>query len=230
MADGYFIGLHGGNEIWQVVEIQVMACVDAESELARSLRGCDKIVETVCRSVGTAVRKRCGIRLRVELNSVRSCRMRGFDACDVGINKHTHANAFCLQARDELMHRLHFVTRSKATIGGRRVHRVGDERCLLRQRGFYNLHQVVMRIAFDIELAICVACHQRSKGANIIEPNMSLIRSWVNRDARSTRVENSLGGAQQVRQPVIAAVSKQGDSIDVGRKMSHGGRRQFANG
>ena len=207
-----------------------MACVDAESELARSLRGCDKIVETARRSARTFVCKRCGIRLSVELNSIRACRMRGLNACDVGINKHTHANAFCLQARDERMHSLHFVTRSKATIGGRRVHRVGDERCLLRQRGFYNLHQVVMRIAFDIEFAICVACHQRSKGANIIEPNMSLIRSRVNRDARSTGVENGLGGAQQVWQPVISAVSEQGDSIDVGRKMSHGGRRRFANG
>ena len=86
-----------------------------------------------------------------------------------------------------------------------------------------------MRIAFDIEFAICIACHQRSKGANIIKPNMSLIRSRVNRDARRPSVENGLGGAQQVRQPVIAAVSEQGDSIDVGRKMSHG-RRPFANG
>ena len=136
-----------------------MACVDAEAELARSLRGCDKLAKAARRSARTAVRKRCGIRLGVELNSIRACRMRSLDARNVGINKHTHANAFCLETRDEWMHSLHFVTRCKATIGGRRVHRVGDERCLLRQRGFYNLHQVVMRIAFDVEFAICIACH-----------------------------------------------------------------------
>ena len=206
-----------------------MACVDAESELSRSLRSCDKVPQTLRRSGSAALRKRSGIWLSVELNSICACGMRGLNACNVGINKHTHAHAFCLQARDERLHCLHFFTRSKAAIRGRRVHRVGDERCLLWQRGFYNRHQVVLRIALDVELATGVARNQRSNGANIIEPNVSLIRSRVNGDSPSTGVENSLGGVQQIRQPVVAAVSEQGDAINVGRKMSHS-RRQFANG
>ena len=145
-----------------------MTRVDAEPELAGALRASGKLQQTARRRGCTAARKRRCIRLGVELDAICASGVCCLNACDARIDKHTDANALRLQTGDERLHRLHLFTRCESAIGSRRVDRVGDERCLMWARGFYNRHQVVMRVALNVEFTTGVlgeeCCEWRDVG------------------------------------------------------------------
>lgn len=206
-----------------------MPCIDAQTQFTGSPRRNDKTCQTVGRATGTTFREGGGIRLGVQLYAVGAGRMGSLDTRHVGVDKDAHPYAPGLQPGDKLLHTLHFLTGRETTIGRGSVDRVRYERRLLRQLGFYNLNEIVMRIALDVELAAWITGHQRSQRANIIEPNMSLVRSRMNRNAGSASIKDDPGRMQQVWPAVVTAVSEQSDAIDIGGKMSHG-RRRFANG
>ena len=126
---------------------------------------------------------------------------------NIRIDKHTHANAFRLEARDERLDGIHFGARCETSVGCAHVYGVGDERGLVRQGGLYNRHKIVVWIAFDIEFAPRVFHHERSKRRDVAPANVSLVGARVNGDAVGARVENGFGGVQQVGQAVVAAVS-----------------------
>ena len=129
--------------------------------------------------------------------------------------------------RDQRLHGIHLGACCKTTIGRGHIQRVGHQRHLLwskvrRGKALYNLHQIVVRIALDVELTVGVLAHQRGDWLHVTGADVPLVRARMHGDAISTGVEHDARAGDQIRQAVVAAVAQQRDAIDVGREMSHG--------
>lgn len=198
-----------------------MSRIDAEAQCSGFLRRSGKRFQRLI--TGPLRESKC-VGFGIQLDAVSARLSCGTHARQIGINKHADPRAKRLQPSDQRLYRSHFGPRREAAIGSWHIERVGNQRDLLRLQvteALYNLHQVVVRIAFDIELAICVLSDQCRNWRNVAATNVALIGARMNSNARSTCIENNAGAGNKIRQAVVAAVTKQGDTVDIGREVSH---------
>ena len=125
--------------------------------------------------------------------------MRRLDRRNFCVDKYAYTHASIFELRDKRLNCVHLRTRRKASVRCADADGVRYERRLMRQRGFYNPHQVVMRIAFDVEFAIRILCEQGGQRCDVVQANMSLIGTRMHSDTSGTGIENCFSGMQQIR-------------------------------
>ena len=86
VADGHFRELRQAAEDHQVVQIEVVAGVDAETQRVRVLRGLDVLAEHGVRRVNAAL-ERARVRLGVELDAIRADRRRPSYRGGIGVDE-----------------------------------------------------------------------------------------------------------------------------------------------
>jgi len=234
MADRDFPHLRDGKqERSQIGLTQIMAGIDCKPRSLCIASGGGRGGEC---STGSACGEGFGIGAGVQLDPVCAAGRGTRDLGVADIDEHTDAAALCLERRDQRAQGIAIANEIEAVVGGQlavAVRYQGDlgRACRLaqgQQAGIAGTRRS-KRIAFDVELAAAILFDQRRNRRDIAGADVAFVGARMNSDTRCTGIENDARAGDEIGQTVIAAVSEQGDAIDIGREMSHG-RTQDANG
>ena len=132
---------------------------------------------------------------------------------------HEQADAHAKRARfgDHRRHAFE-ISQCKAVVAGELSRRVGHEGALLRPVLAHEAHQVVQRIAFDVELGVRPALQQRRQIADIVRADVPLVGPRVHGDALRSGLEAQRRRASHARDAKVAGVAQQRDLVDVDRQ------------
>ena len=113
-------------------------------------------------------------------------------------------------------------------VAGELARRVGHEGGLLRAMRAHERHQVVERVALDVELGLRPARQQRSELDHVVAADVARIGARVHGDALRPGLQAQRGGAHDARDAEVARVAQQRDLVDVDRQRAarRGGRRR----
>jgi len=147
-------------EVAQVVEIEVVAGVDAESLFLRGAGGCGKGGQRAS-LLGRAMGARVGF--GVELDAIGSDGPRRAHRSRIGIHEQADADAERARFGDQRRKPGRIAVEVPAMVRGRLLGAVGDEGALLRLCLANDLHQVVKGIALDVELGASPSASRRDR-------------------------------------------------------------------
>ena len=106
-----------------------------------------------------------------------------------------------------------------AVVGGGLLGAVGNEGALLRaRRSRTQLHQVVERVALDVELGRGQRFSSAASSCTSWAADVALVGPRMNGDAVRARLERDRGGAHHARDAERARVAQQRDLVDVDRQ------------
>ena len=220
MADAHLgHARHGLQELGEVVAVEVVPGVHTQPGLQRGLcRG---------RVGGQAVGElRCAVRLRVhpcialgvKLHAVRT----HFACVDHGlgqrIHEQAHPHAQGMTLLDERAQALAVGGQVPPMVTRELVNRVGHEGGLVRPSGPHDIHEVVERVALDVELGLRPTLHQGGNFIDIPRADVPLIRARVNGDALAAGLQAALGCAHHAGNVQVARIAQQRHLVDVHRQ------------
>ena len=215
MADRDFLHAgHGAQKVSEVGAVQVVAGIDAQACGDRCVGG-----RGIARELGALPCRamRCRIRFGVELDAI------GADGGHVrhhfGVGVHEQADAHA--ERPRLLHQgrdARQIGDRKAVVARELPRRIGHERGLLRPMLAHEGHQVVERVAFDVELGLRPLLHQRREVAHVLRTDVALVRTRVHGDALRSRFEAQRCRAQHARDAEVTRVAQMGDLVDIDRQ------------
>ena len=106
----------------------------------------------------------------------------------------------------------------KAVVAGELVFGIGHEGGLLRARGFDVGHEVLQRVAFDVEFTPRPLAQQGGKLAHVMSADVAAVGPGVDGDAVRARLQAKQGGAGDGRDAQMARVAHEGDLVDIDGK------------
>jgi hypothetical protein len=219
VANRHFIGRNRVDERGQVVQIQIVPRVHAKAYRPRVRRGLRKLFED-CREIAARVCDR--VRLGVEFDAICAGSLCRGNGGKIGVNEHRGANAPAFRLREQRRDGVHRLTGGKAVIARGLPDAIGHEGGLMRQMRVNERHQIVMRIAFNVEFAIGKFAHERGERRHVGCFDVTLIGARMNRNPERTGLQHDSGTMQKVRnRDTAATVSQQRNPINVARKMRH---------
>ncbi len=107
-----------------------------------------------------------------------------------------------------------------AMVAGELVFAVGDKGALVQRQAacrqvMRKLHQVVERIALDIELAAGPVLHHGGNLVHVVTADVTLIRARVHRDALGAGLQAQAGRLDYIGDAEMAGIAKQRDLVDI---------------
>ena len=88
----------------------------------------------------------------------------------------------------------------------------------MRAHSTHDIHQIVQRVAFDIEFALWPLLHQRGNVIHIAAADMALVRPWVDGDALRPCPQCHVARVQYAGQAIGAAIAQERDFVDIDRQ------------
>ncbi len=88
-------------------------------------------------------------------------------------------------------------------------------RQLLRHQLMHHVHQVVQRVALDVEFTLGPGLHELGQVMHIGAADMALVGSGMHRDAVRTGLQTQRGGARDAGDAQVARVAHQRDFVEV---------------
>ena len=162
-----------------------MACVDAQTHRQRCF-GSGFEGGQHLGFFGCAVGR--GIGFGVELHTVSADSFgRGHGFGD-GVHEQAHARAQGFGFCNHRLQALGVLRKRPAVVAGELAFAVGHKCHLMRAHLAHKVHQVMKRVAFNIELAIRPCLEQGREVVHIARANVALIRAWVHGDPSSARL------------------------------------------
>jgi hypothetical protein len=107
-----------------------------------------------------------------------------------------------------------------AVVAGGLVLGIGHEGALMRPLRTHETHEVLQRVALDVEFAVGPGREQPGQIRHVMRADMPLIGPWMHGDAVRPRLQTQLGRAQDDGEAQVAPVAHLGHEIHV-----HGQRR-----
>lgn len=92
----------------------------------------------------------------------------------------------------------------------------------MRPRLPHKIHQIVERIAFDIEFPVWKLAHQRREYGDVVGTHVATIRSRVNRNAVCTGVESDARKFADIGDAERTGIADERNFVDVDTKFGHG--------
>ena len=128
-----------------------------------------------------------------------------------------------MRVLDVRLEQFGIVRKIPAVVAGELVFGVGHKRALVQRQApggqvAHEMHQVLQRIAFNIELALRPVFHQRRQFIDIVGADMALVGPGMHRDALRTGLQAQLGSAQHAGNIERAGVAKQRHLVDIDRQ------------
>ena len=111
--------------------------------------------------------------------------------------------------------------RSQPWSDGRLRRVVGHEGALLRPQLAHERHQVVERVAFDVELGVGPVLQHRRELAHVAGADVALVGPRVHGDAVRAGLEGDARQADDARDRQRPLVAQQRDLVDVDRERGH---------
>ena len=140
---------HGMQKWAEVVEVQIVSRVDAETDLLSGSRGRGVLSQ---RSVASCRWEITSVRFGVKFDAMCSGREDERHRCGGRVHEDRDADAGGSKWRDDSLEQVGLSDHVPAVIGGPLIGSVGNQRALLRPDGVDEAQKFVRRIAFDVEL------------------------------------------------------------------------------
>lgn len=192
-----------------------MAGVDAESKFVGQLRRLDVWFNGLVISEAVLVRKRFG----VQFDAVCARGFRAFYHIKPRIDENRCPDAVPFKFGDDV-NQVIFVRYGIPTrIGRDGTNGVGHERDLFGLAFKHQIDEIVLRIAFDVELGV----HHRAQIARVLVADVPLVRARMNRDAVGAKSLNISRDLQKIGHVTAAGVPQRSDFVDVYAEFCHVG-------
>ena len=232
MADGDFGDAVDFEEPRQVVEVEVVASVDADAGVVGLGRGAAIALPA---DVGfgvsqTTLRNDIRIGAGVELHPVRANALRRRKLLWPRIDEQTDARAQRLVPGYRLGNALPIraVGQIPAVIGRQLPVRVRHQRALVRSDGVDQGVEARIaaagqrvRIAFDVELRARMPRHHVAQGMDVGSADMPFVRARMHGDAVGAGFEGNAGACRNVRARTAAGVAQPRHLVDVDGERGH---------
>ena len=211
---------HGTQEGGQVVAVQVVAGVQLQAFHQRRIgrRGEASQHSGV---LGRAMRS--GVAFGVKLDTLGAQLAHSAHRSGQRVHEQAdpHAERLCL--RNQRRQHGGVLRKLPAMVGRGLVHRIGHEGALVQGQATPlhlsdHLHQVVQRVAFDVDFGLRPVLHQRGQIEHIVGADVALVRPRVHRDAVGTRLQRQRGRPGHARDAQRALVAQQGHLVQVDRQ------------
>ena len=202
----------------QVVAVQVMAGVDTEARRQCRLGG-----RAVARQFNGRVRSAPGLRigLGVELDAISPQRARLRHGRRLGIHEQADAYAERLRLANQRPQALAVAGQIPAVVGGESRLGVGHKRGLIGPHRAHEVHQLVQRIALDVELAGRPLGEQLGELGHIVWPDVPAVRPRMHGDTVGTGLQRNRGKAGHARNTQAARVAQVGNLVQVDAQGCH---------
>lgn len=225
VSDGDFEDAGDFEEFGEVMEVEIVAGVDAQAELLGLVGGEGKLAVDFDELVAGGF-EGAGVGFGVKLDAIGA----GFgDAADhVGVRVHEEADAAAevFEALDDGFEAVEVGGDVPAMVGGEGVGVVGDEGALVGA-GLGDDFEVVAeeRVAFDVEFAADVGgfVEQQAQVVDVGGADVAAVGSGMDGDAVGADVEGEAGGFGDAGDLAEAGIAEQGDFVDVDAELGHGG-------
>mmetsp|Transcript_4852 Transcript_4852/g.17273 ORF Transcript_4852/g.17273 Transcript_4852/m.17273 type:complete len:287 (+) Transcript_4852:1388-2248(+) len=216
MADRHLLHAgHGAQESAEVVAVQVMAGVDAEAHAQRRLGRRSEASE---HRISGRRAEAAGEGLGVELDAIRAQLGHGGHRGRLRVHEEADAHAQVLGLADQRAQPLGVLRQGPAMVGGELVFGVGHEGDLMGTMPVHEVHQVLGRVAFDVELGVGPVLQQGGQVIDVTGPDVAGVRAGMHRDALGAGAQAELGRAQHAGDAEVARVAQQRHLVDVDRQ------------
>ena len=213
VADRHFAHAgHGAQEAREVVAVQVMAGVHAQPQVLRRAR-CRRVAlqleRLLCRAPSL------GVGFGIELDAVRADGARCGHRLRIGIHEQAHAHARRLGLGNQGAQAVGILRKAPTVVAGELAFAVGHKGRLLRAQVAHKVHQVVQRVALDVELASRPVLEQRGQFMHVTGTDVALVRPRMHGDALSPRLQTQPGRARHAGNAQVPGVAHQGHLVQV---------------
>lgn len=208
MTDGHFVERHHlvGEEL-QVVQVQIVACIDPQSAFMGQLSSGNKGFNGFV----WVAEKMLGIGACEQFDAVRPRLCSPLD--QIGFRAEEQAGAYPLRAeiRQNLPQKLLMLQGIPTSIRCQYARRVWHERDLFWTNLEHELNEIFRGIPFDIELC----GHRYPKFSDVFKGDVSSVGAGMDRDAIRPPLLQPLGGRDRTREFSPSRISEGRDFVDV---------------
>lgn len=201
------------HEVAQIIQIQVVACIEPQTTLTRSLSS-RNIGSNGRLAVGVIA---CGIRLGVELHTVGTTLLCTTHHLGIRIDKYRGANTLCAELVTYFGKKFAVGERIPASIRGDGIHGIRHESHLRGAHLADQLYKRRYRIALDIELGR----EHRSQIAHIRITDMSLIGTRMNGYSLTTKAFYIECRTHHIGQISATRIANNGYLVNVYAQLCH---------
>ena len=165
-------------------------------------------------------RGRAGVTFGVQLDAVGSDVFGADHGGGHRVHEQTDPHTACVDLLDQRAQTLGVLGESPAVVAGELVLAVRHKGALVQRQAPgrqvpHKIHQVLGRVAFDVELAVRPILHQGGDFIHVVSADVPLIRPRVDGDALRAGLQAQLGRTQHARDAQVAGVAQQRDLVDV---------------
>ena len=211
---------HRTQEIAEVAAVEVVAGVDGEPGEPGGVGGA-----AVARQHLGLLRRamRARIRLGVELHALGAEPGGMHHALGLGVHEEAHAGAERMRLGDQGLQAPGIGGQVPAVVGGGLLGTVWNEgelvqRQALRDQRSRNVHQVVERVALDVELGLGPGLHEQGELAHVARADMPFVGPRMNRDAVRSGLQHDSGRARDAWHVERAGVAQPRHLVEVDRE------------
>ena len=205
-------GLHKGR---QIVLVQVVPGIQTQTHSRRSLRGSHIAGQLFVLHWPTPGG---GVGLGVQLDPISTHGAGGGHLLRDRVHEQAHPHAQRLAFGDQGLQARRIFGKAPAMVAGELAFAVGHKRHLLGPHLTHQVHQVVKRIALDVELTVRPSLHHRHQVLDIRGADMALIWTRMHGDALRTRLQAQLRGTRHTGNAQMPRVAQQGHFVDIDRQ------------
>ncbi|MEY4075285.1 MAG: hypothetical protein RJA29_2642 [Pseudomonadota bacterium] len=221
MANGHLIHLTHARQEWrQVIQAEVVPRIDAQARLARGTRA----LAVAGQHLGLTGRaKGLGIGLGVELDAIRPNLVGQRHLLGLGVHEQADPHTRGTGLGDQRTQTRGILRETPAVVTGELPLAVGYERGLIRPLAQHETHQVVKRVALDIELPLRPLAQQTGQCRHVVRTDVTCVRAWMYRDALGTGLQTQGRRPGHTGNAQVPGVADQGDLVEIdGQRGGHG--------
>ena len=156
-----------------------------------------------------------GIGIGIELNPVRANGMCQHHGGRISVHEEADPHTQRLGLRNDRSQALAVLRQIPPMVAGELAFAVWHQRALMGSQGLHETHQILKRIAFDVEFTIRPAPDQARQFMHIRTANMAFVWPRMNRDAAGTLRETDVSCARQRRNTQVAGIAHQRDLVQI---------------
>jgi len=215
IADVEFFETSDKRDVARIGEIQAVARVDAQAELARSRGGAAQTLELA----GACSIARAGIGTGVQLHEGRAQLRRRFELARLGVDEQADQRAARREQRQDLRDALALENHVQAAFGGELLATLGHEadhsRAALEREADHFLIEAALQIQ-DRATALAQLAH-------VAVLDVAAILAQVHRDPVGSRALRGQGPGDGIGLDPAASLPQRGHVVDVDVQAQHGG-------